>query len=130
MLNKSKLEELHFGHNNIGEKGCIILAHGLITNKRIKILDLSGNEIGNAGANSIGCAAKKNSDCKLTKVYLSRNNITLHRKTGDGTVELLLDTMNNSTSWKYLDLSHNISNFDDDDQFWKGHVKEGITLAV
>ena len=124
------LEELHFGHNNIGEKGCIILAHGLITNKRIKILDLSGNEIGNAGANSIGCAAKKNSDCKLTKVYLSRNNITLHRKTGDGTVELLLDTMNNSTSWKYLDLSHNISNFDDDDQFWKGHVKEGITLAV
>lgn len=54
------LTRLKLMHNDIGDKECIALAHGLKNNSTLVLLDLSHNCIGERGAAALGSMLSQN----------------------------------------------------------------------
>ncbi|WP_039454784.1 leucine-rich repeat domain-containing protein [Candidatus Jidaibacter acanthamoebae] len=67
------ITSLNLSDNNIGEAGGIAIAEALKENKTITSLDLGGNDIGAAGGIAIAEASKENKT--ITSLNLSDNNI-------------------------------------------------------
>ena len=92
------LTNLDLQGNNIGPAGAESLATALKTNTTLTNLDLSYNNIGSAGAESLATALKTNTT--LTNLNLSLNNI------GPAGAESLATALKTNTTLKQLILGH------------------------
>ncbi len=68
-----KIQNLYLQHNDLRMDGCLYLGSGLLLNKSLKVLNLSGNRIGTKGLQLIIESLKDNN--KLQSLFLNENLI-------------------------------------------------------
>ncbi|XP_044162704.1 NLR family CARD domain-containing protein 3-like [Acropora millepora] len=95
----SKLTWLELSGNRIGNEGADALAKGLKENSTLTSLDLSHNRIGNDGADALAKGLKENST--LTSLDLSNNRI------GNDGADALAKGLKENSTLTSLDLSNN-----------------------
>lgn len=94
-----EVEELHIAHNGLSPPSMLAFADTLRVCDELRVLDLSGNHIGVAGATSIAAVLKSNSSIK--KLFISAARL------GDHGASKIVGSLLNNTSVTSLDLSNN-----------------------
>jgi hypothetical protein len=84
------IEELDISSNNIGDAGCIALVKGLLRNQGLRVLNLGLCQVANDGVKQIGRTLKTNSH--LERLVLLGNDIT------EEGLEALLDGLSCNTT--------------------------------
>ena len=83
------LKQVHFGMHQIHDSGVAVLVHYLVENRTLLRLDLSSNQIGWRGAQSLAVLLQE--DCLLEELNLAHNRLALEE--GDGWVRNVLASL-------------------------------------
>jgi hypothetical protein len=101
-LKDNEIEKLDLSHKGLTSHQITLLAEALKTNTMLKMLELSGNQIGDAGAEKLADALKSNT--ALMELGLSSNQI------GNVGADKLADALKSNTTLTKLDLNRNQMN--------------------
>jgi len=96
---KSKIKILNLSFNNLGKEGAKTLASVLEKNKTLEVLDVSHNALGVSGAKSLAASLTHHTSLKYLNLFANKIDV-------DG-ARAFEQTLKTNTSLEYIDFGHN-----------------------